>query len=186
MTSIIGRLSCLALFCGLPHLSPRSRKICGSVDPSAREDAYSPARVMKSLSRRAAPSRAMGAAATGWREKSAGSASLHVDSVRARSCRAMQSLRVHRIGVLLDLSRRLRHQRAGCWNGGDLGRASRVVAWSKPVLSAAIGVAFLTGTLACGCVGAWGVAALATGLATSVAAAWVLARVRPLPPGANP
>jgi hypothetical protein len=52
---------------------------------------------------------------------------------------------------------------------------------SRPALAAAIGVAFLIGALGCGCVGAWGVAALVIGLGASVAAARLVTRVRRAP-----
>jgi hypothetical protein len=54
---------------------------------------------------------------------------------------------------------------------------------SRPVLSAAVGVAFLTGALGCGCVGGWAVAALAVGLGAAVTATRLVTRVNWLPPG---
>ncbi len=59
--------------------------------------------------------------------------------------------------------------------------AVRRASWSRPALAAAAGVAFLTGAHGCGCVGAWGVAALATGLGGGIAAAWLVTRVRGVP-----
>lgn len=56
-------------------------------------------------------------------------------------------------------------------------RASR----SSSALAAATGVAFLTGALGCGCVGAWGVAALATGLGASIAASRLITPMKPPP-----
>jgi hypothetical protein len=64
--------------------------------------------------------------------------------------------------------------------------AVRRTSWSMPVLAATTGVAFLTGALGCGCVGKWGLVALAAGLGASIVGGQLLARVRRLPPGASP
>jgi hypothetical protein len=64
--------------------------------------------------------------------------------------------------------------------------AAHRVSRSRPALAAAIGVAFLTGALGCGCVGTWGVAALAVGLGAAVTSASLVTRVRRLPPKAGP
>jgi hypothetical protein len=63
--------------------------------------------------------------------------------------------------------------------------AVRRASWSMPVLAATTGVAFLTGALGCGCVGRWGLVALAGGLGASIVAGLLLSRVRRLPPGAS-
>ncbi len=63
--------------------------------------------------------------------------------------------------------------------------AVRRASGSRLVLATATGVAFLTGALGCGCVGAWGVVALAAGLGASIGAGLLLSPVRRVPPGAS-